>query len=426
MAMTNPNTDDRPTFSLLNLEIALAEPPPANPTEARLSDIHGFQYELTSSPWSHDVLELAMAAATSLPLSERDETALLWLIIVGVPSSDKTWTVQLLKDDPGCYWVDSVTENFLASGYRSATGERAPSMLAALDQKCFAVKDLTTIFSLRAEKVTKFLGDLQAIYDREYVKLTGTVGAVGGKAAFTMLACVTPEALANHQHYMSQIGSRFGFYRTPRLTDRERDEGLDRTLNTGRKPKMEALRALVREHLAEVRRAPVELEPESPKVREATKTLADLLARGRGIVRHDPGTRQIEGTQIEEPFRAHQMLLTLVRALARVHGRTVVTGHEIELARRVVLSTIPVDRGEVLGLLPECPEGFTAKVCAPRIGKGEPRAKELLDELVAVGLLTQERGVSAGGRPPTHYRPIDRFAELVTRPVVPMVHLPGW
>jgi hypothetical protein len=85
-----------------------------------------------------------------------------------------------------------------------------------LDGNCIIIKELGTVFGLRADKVKKFLGDLQAIYDREYHKATGTVGTIHGKAAFTIVACVTPATLRDHHEYMARIGPRFLTYRPAR------------------------------------------------------------------------------------------------------------------------------------------------------------------------------------------------------------------
>jgi len=49
----------------------------------RLREIHNILEDLTSSPSSHDMMELAMAVATSLDISQQDDTPLVWLIIVG-------------------------------------------------------------------------------------------------------------------------------------------------------------------------------------------------------------------------------------------------------------------------------------------------------------------------------------------------------
>jgi hypothetical protein len=82
----------------------------------KLLSIHTLLDEVTSSPWSHDVLELALGTVLSLRVSEADETALVWLLIVGPPSSDKTAAVLLLKGSKSVYFLDTVTHNSLGSG----------------------------------------------------------------------------------------------------------------------------------------------------------------------------------------------------------------------------------------------------------------------------------------------------------------------
>jgi len=101
----------------------------------RLVRIHALLDEVTSSPWSHDAVELAGGVVLSLPIADRDETALVWLLIVGGPSSDKTFAVLLMKEAQDVFYVDTVTENFLGSGYRDQKGKRAPDNFPLLDGK---------------------------------------------------------------------------------------------------------------------------------------------------------------------------------------------------------------------------------------------------------------------------------------------------
>lgn len=403
-----------------------------NPIAQRLLKMHALQNELTSSPYSHDIIELAMAVGISLPISQQDETALVWLLIVGPPSSDKTNSVLLLRRASGIYYVDSVTENFLASGYRDQKGKRAPNLLPELDGKCLVIKELSTVFSMRPEKVRRFLGDLQAIFDREYHKLTGTVGKVGGRAAFSIVACVTPLALVEHHEYMAKIGSRFLMYQVPQLTEEERQTGLEILWDESetRKRKFGELRELAAAHVKDLLDSPPTLEPETPEQREIINRLAELMGYGRTVVRRqkvvDPDTEERkyepEMVQREEPFRVHQQLRTLARALARVHGRSRITDHELEVLRRVALGSLPADRAQVLALLPDHPQGLTVEACATGIGKKEGRARQLLNELVLIGLLDEGGDDSKGGRPGAIYRPVSKFADLLTRPLKPLDH----
>jgi hypothetical protein len=95
---------------------------------------------------------------------------------------------------------------------------------------------------------------------------------------------------------------------------------------------------------------------------EALKRMATLLARGRAVSVSEPSVIGDEESrkdfQIEESFRILTQLRALSIALALVHKRQEVTEHEIELVRRVVLSTLPLNRASVLTLF-QNPENLT-------------------------------------------------------------------
>jgi DNA-binding IclR family transcriptional regulator len=104
--------------------------------------------------------------------------------------------------------------------------------------------------------------------------------------------------------------------------------------------------------------------------------------------------------------------------LARVHGRVSITDHELELLRRVVLSSMPVDRAEVLSLFQRYSEGLTSVDCEKGIGKSRSRATQLLKELEAVKLVIGE-GEPAGRR----YCLTPELAALILKPVEPLNHV---
>lgn len=89
-------------------------------TAERLRHIHELQSELTSSPYSHDILELALATVTSFPIGH--QALLPWVMVVGVPSSDKTNTILALRSAANTLFVDALTENAIASGFADEKG----------------------------------------------------------------------------------------------------------------------------------------------------------------------------------------------------------------------------------------------------------------------------------------------------------------
>jgi hypothetical protein len=153
---------------------------------------------------------------------------LLWLLIVGPPSSDKTQTALAIKDAPHVFHLDNLTEDSFISGFMSPDGTSPQDLLAEPDGRCPTVKDLNALFSQHPDKVAKVLGDLTAIYDGEFAKWTGTRGDVRYKARFSLIGCVTPLALSQHHRYMSMIGARFLSYRVAELNAQAVAEGFDR------------------------------------------------------------------------------------------------------------------------------------------------------------------------------------------------------
>jgi hypothetical protein len=401
----------------------------------KLAQIHESQQETTSSPYSGDLLELSLATAASVVLAQQDGTP-VWMLLVGNPSSDKTERALSISLAPEVYCLDSMTENSFISGYIKPDGSKPGDLLAELNGKILLIKDLTTLFSLKDDVIKRVLGDLQSIYDGFFSRFMGTRGKVQYSTRLSLLGCVTPMALSHHHRYMAEMGSRFLFYRLPALSGKERSEGLDIVWNTtGRHEKIGQYRKLASSYLHNLFKTP----PSEIEVTDGQKseinTLALLLARGRGVIRsakrefeNEDGKSvsyyEVEEVQIEEPFRAALQLKTLARSLAYVHGRLGVTDHELELLRRVVLSTMPVDRASVLALFQDpknlTPSGaLTVKRSEEGIGKSYGRAKQILTELTYLDILNKSEYEQQG----YEYRPSFEFDDLITKPIKPLNHI---
>ncbi len=413
-----------------------ASPPPpenADPriTESqRLANIHVVLAEVTSSPWASDALEIIMAAVLSPILARRAGHALVWLLVEGSPSGGKTSTIMTLGNQGRIAYIDNLTENALASGYvPKRKQDRKLDLLGQMQQSravALVIKDLTTLLSGKDERVSAVLGDLNSIYDGTYTKWTGTTGGVSYETHFAIVAAVTPAAVLKHHRHMSKIGTRFLSYRIPTLTPEQQQAGLtvgwvhDLQEHEARVTK---LRQQVEQHVAALLAGPPPAVAVAPHHQADIDRLALLLAKIRGVVQWERGRDEVELVQIEEPFRAQAQLRTLAEGLAFVHGRTETTEHDIELLRRVVLSSAPADRAQIVTLFPGHPNGLTVKAVKDATGLGKHRAEQLLEELYRVGLVTVERGESAGGSPPRVYQPTAQFADLLARPVEPLGHL---
>jgi hypothetical protein len=385
----------------------------------RLRAIHALQSEVSSSPYSHDLIELSLAIATSCQLSKASATAPVWLLLVGAPSSDKTNTAQSLKGLPTIHFVDTFSENGLASGFLNEQGQqKRGGLLASFNYGCLILKDLTTFFAMREERIKKLLGELQGVFDGELVKESGAGEAISWSGHISLLGCVTPQSLAKHQRYMSSIGQRFLFYTLPPQTEEEHEEGFAISRDRAKRlANLTQLRGQVRE-LFKALDGLVQ-PPDDSDYFKTFNMLAIFLAKARAASyreRDSTGEYELISMQVEEPYRVHQQLYTLAQSLALVHGRASVTAHEIELVKRAVWSTIPTDRRIVLEAL--CGGEQPRQALLTLTGKSLGRAGQTLEELEHVKLIAGRSGTSTGGRPPMIYTLTSGISDIRSLPIL--------
>jgi hypothetical protein len=329
-----------------------------------------------------------MAVESSLTTPETDPSIPVWLILVGPPSSGKTSMVNNLlgtdeKKNPNVCAVSTMTSGALASGHKDHQGNKAESLLPRLNGKCFLMGEMSALLSQRSEVVQQFLGDLCEIFDGDYNKWTGTVGVLSIKSRFSLLGCITPMALRQHREYMNRIGARFLMYELPPLTPEEEDLGFDlkNAPQVDQAQAKKTLRALVAQQLDAVRQidTPAELTPAGSRL---VKSMAQLVARGRGSVLHNEH-------QTESAYRIYTQLMNLTRSLARVSGHAVVDASDLELVRCVALSTVTAPRGKILQVCSAESQGATTAQVADAIGCQDKAAEGYLQDMATLGLLTK-------------------------------------
>jgi hypothetical protein len=374
----------------------------------RLAQIHDALGRFCSSPHVHDVIELVLAVTVSQRFYVGDHPCPLWLMIVGNPSSGKTDSVLGLKGSPYTYFLDSITANSFLSGYMDVQGrgkDPKDQLLNQMNGKTVVFKDLTTLMSGRDEQVKAVLGSLQSIYDGEYAKAIGTLGVLQSKSTFSIVACVTPEFIHRHHQYMAQLGSRFLLIRIPPLTEVEQNKGFECQWDQSvRRTHVLKYAELIAEHIAQGMTAPIELEHEDEESRARLQNMARLVAHGRGqlirskVASLDGGTGrerffyEMTESQREEPFRVHDQLRTLGRALVLIHGRTHLTSHELELLRRAAISSLAPERAAALACIAERAAGVDRATLMSRLGRSSAGTAQLLEELRFLGLVQETKG----------------------------------
>lgn len=348
-----------------------------------------------------NVLDLAIASFISAKLRTVPP---IWLMLVGAPSSFKTELVRLI-DLPEIYSLDTLSENAFSSGYVMPDGSEPKDLLPQLDGKCFVIKDLTTLFSLKEDTIKKILGDLTSIFDGKFEKFTATRGNISYSSQFSMVTCITPAILSKHQRYMHQLGGRFFFVRIPELTASTKEQGYKIAWDaTNRKERIEQARRIVSTHCHQLSELAMkyfnEIEPETQDIQEWINLAADFIARARGTTmtkassfENEKGETidyyEVNDPQIEQPWRILNQLRSLTHVLAAMRGKKSVTVEELESLKIIATSSMPIDRAVVVAeLLKE--NRLTVREVGERINKSPKTAGRDLKELTVLGLVLVE------------------------------------
>lgn len=344
-------------------------------------------------------LVLAVAASSSFP-----NPLMIWLLLVGVPSSGKTDLVRLIKDADTTYYLDNLTQNAFISGERASKSNKVYDLLPLLDKKCLVIKDWTSIFSLDEKMTKKLLGDLVGIYDKEFTKFSSRRGNIGYVSAFSQLGCITPATLNRHTSYMNMVGPRFLCYTMPSSTLETEDQSYEQIFSNQDRSLIEKeARLYVSSYLPQLVQKTPDKKPLSKEVQEYLKTAAKLMSNCRGIVLlqaasfksedgEDVKYYEVLDVQIEQPWRAIQQLITLAKYLAFVVGKNEVGVNELAIIKEIVLSSMPADRSQALRIVKDRDGNITAKGLTESFDRSIKTSRRLLDELVALKVLEKIKG----------------------------------
>lgn len=364
-------------------------------------------------------LKLALAVAVS---SQHIKPALLWLLLVGVPSSGKTDLVRLLRDAEISYFLDNLTQNAFVSGERETKNSRVYDLLPLLDKKSLIIKDWTSILSLDEKMTKKLLGDMVNIYDKEFSKFSSRRGNVRYASAFSQIGCITPATLNKHTTYMNMVGPRFLHYIIPSTTEGQSSENFDRIFSGENRSELEKeARLYVSSYLNQLAKKPFTIKSFSPGVRQYLQTAATLVPCCRGIVvlqsasfKNEKGDdvryHEVLDVQVEDPWRAAQQLIFLAEHLAYIIGNDKVWIEELEIIKDVVLSSMPADRAQALRVIKEHGGAITPKLLSELADKSNRTCRRLLDELAALKVLDKIKGF---GSIPTQYKISEKFSDFL-------------
>ena len=374
---------------------------------------------LTLLPNAQIGLKIVLAVGVSCHFSN---PLMLWMLLVGVPSSGKTDLVRLMKDAENTYYLDNLTQNAFISGERATKSQKVYDLLPLIDKKCLVIKDWTSIFSLDEKMTKKLLGELVGIYDKEFTKFSSRRGNISYQSAFSQLGCITPATLNRHTQYMNMVGPRFLCYSMPTSTSEDAEKSYKSIFtNTNRSLIEKEARLYVSSYLNQLTQSHFAIQELSKPIQVYLRTAAELMSNCRGIVllqsatfkneeQEDIKYYEVLDVQIEEPWRAVQQIMLLAQYLAFVVGKNEITIEELSIVKEVVISSMPADRSQALRTIKEQGGIITAKQLSDSSDRSTKTSRRLLDELTALKVLEKVKG---SGTIATDYTINEQFRNIL-------------
>lgn len=332
-----------------------------------------------------DVIDFMLAVY----LSNRMAGDPLWGMIVDASGGGKTELLRALQKRSSAYFLSSLTEKTLISGYRDPKQkDKDPSLLPQLNGKVLIIKDLSPLLSMRRETRNQILGDLRDAYDGFTDQGRGNLGRVSYTAKFSLIAATTL-AIERADTVDQELGERFVKFR---MRSNENGSKVRRAIqNVGRD---DQVRNVIERGVAEfLDSLPRQYSPNVPtEFEERLTIISDFTATARSHVQRD---RQHQVQYLPRPevgTRLAKELAKLFLALAVVRGKQVPGDDELRVVARVAEDSLPPNRLAVLRALRASNQPLKVAEIASKTRLPWTTAKQTLEDLAVLGITQQNDG----------------------------------
>ncbi|WP_148700040.1 hypothetical protein [Candidatus Nitrososphaera evergladensis] len=353
---------------------------------------------------------LDFALSVKMILHIKNCTLPFFGVILGRPSSWKTFIIELFRDAAFTKYSDAFTPKAFVSHYSGFTEEELKEidLLPKIKDSTFLTPELSPIFTKREEELTELFGIITRILDGHgYTSDSGAQGSRGyhGEYMFTWIGAGVEVPRRVHK-LLGTLGPKLYFFRL-KADDKSEEDYVKALILDDYPVKRNALVDAMSDYLSFFERGPaMELVAGVPKMKmenagqddlKLIVRLAKLLGRLRGVI----PTWETSGTEganyayslptIEEPSRAITLLYNLSKGHALAQGRTCINLSDIASLINVVLSTAPVERVAIFDLLLAHDGVLTTTDITEGLNTTNPTARRTMTELKALGLVHEEQ-----------------------------------
>lgn len=349
--------------------------------------------------------EACLAASATWYIEDIKDPATLFLI--GQPSTGKTTVLNAFDDYPRTLWADDFTPASFMSHYPQLSEKELQQidLIRKMNNRIFIVPDLAPIFSARQEALVKNIGLLTRILDGE--GLTTHSGVHGERkykeeTRFTFLAATTPPP-DKLWKTLGILGNRILFLRLHHSKEESFSDRFLRSLSEeSYKSKREATRGHTHDFLVGLDQRGIVSWDQTKDDVDTIKKLseyAEFSARLRGRIDTEAiGNHRFKSQpQIEDPIRFASLLYNLARGRAHIYEREGVDNSDLELIKRVSLSSCRNHRYEMISLLGKMGGIATATKVMESLDIARSTAHKRMNEFVSLGICDMSTRVLPGG-----------------------------
>lgn len=385
--------------------------------------IYGWKEHLTEN-LPHTVKGSVYCAAVIAQLYIKNIDNPFALVLVDVPSSSKTLTLDNFRDLKITYGTDQFTPASFVSNSSNVKKEdlaKNVDLLPKIKDKALVVSDMATVFSDKPDVLTENLGVLTRVLDGNGLKRnSGVHGERGyeGKYMFVFLAASTPIRLKIWE-VMGSIGARLFFFNTNQDTPAE-DELIQQITNGSlgeKKERCKKATTMLFNSLSEKYPDGItwNRSGEDKRLLRLITKAACLLAKARGIAKED---KEVDGSsemfvQSENPSRLNQLLYNFACGHALIHGRTQISIDDVKAATIIAIESAPPKRAKVIRKLLKTQQVLRSADFDVVLGLTRKTTLSHLKKLAALEVIepigTQEHSVSLTVRLKPEFNDLKNF-----------------
>lgn len=353
----------------------------------------------------------------------------VWAMLISPPSGGKTELIEsfnnvILKSNPLCFPISDLTVNTFASGQQKIGKETSLLHKMKLGS-LLTFKDFTSIISKNHDAQKEIMGQLREIYDKKYVKRTGTGKDIVWSGKVGVIAGCTEVIYIQNEEFAA-MGDRFIFYK---MIQPDRKEVTKRVLqnmankNGKFEEKKQHLQACMKSFMEfqfeNLEKHELELSPEAEE--EILEVIDFVTKISTGVITDKRNGNVLLVPTHTMPMRMTKQILALAHSFILMNRNEPHISHlapmyknltqeQIAILYKIALDTMPITRRMALQKLAKYNLGVTTSGLATAVGYQTTVVGKWLSELNALGICSREK---YGGGDKWHLK--EKYREIMIK-----------